>query len=301
MTTPSLPRNRRRGLVLLAAGLTLGAAATGGSLLDLRPNPDLAAGAGFGTPGLHARYGTSVAMGNGRARTYVITDGMTGNPVEVGVALSEQAMEGLPQHSPDHGPGTHGPYTEYLLELPANNPTPYRFVEVDWNPQGHGGPYVAPHFDFHFYRVPLAVRNEIDLAAPHFAERAARLPAAEEIPAGYASTHVLLNTTPAGMTVPRMGLHWVDTSSPELPPRNEPFTATFIVGSWNGQVIFDEPMVTREFILAQRTGPVTATALPVSASKRYVPAGFYPATYAITWDEASREYRIALQGLTRKE
>jgi hypothetical protein len=301
MTNPTPLATRWRGLVILAATLTLGTAAASGSLLDLSPNPDLAAMAGLGTPGLHARYGASVALGNGRARTYVLLDGTTGHPVEVGVALSEQALDGLPAHSPDHGPGTHGPYSEYLLELPGTNLTPYRFVEVDWNPQGHGGPYVAPHFDFHFYRVPLETRNEIDLGHPEFETRAARLPAADEIPAGYASTHVLLGTSPAGMTVPRMGLHWVDTKSPELPPQNRPFTTTFIMGSWNGQVIFDEPMVTRDFILAQRSGPATAASIPVPGAKRYAPAGFYPASYGIIWDERAREYRIALQGLTRRE
>ena len=207
----------------------------------------------------------------------------------------------MPQHAADHGPGTHGPYSEYLLELPADNPTPYRFVEVDWNPHGHGGPYTAPHFDFHFYRVPLAVRNEIDLKNPDFAAKAARLPADDEVREGYASTHVLLNTTPAGMTVPRMGLHWVDTKSPELPPTNQPFTRTFILGSWNGQVIFDEPMITRDFILAQRSGgPATATRIAVPPAKRYAPAGFYPESYGITWNEDAGEYRIALQGLTRR-
>jgi hypothetical protein len=240
-------------------------------------------------------------MGNGQARTYVMVDERSGNPVEVGVALSAEALEGLPSHSPDHGPGAHGPYSEYLLELPAGNPTPYRFVEVDWNPHGHGGPYTAPHFDFHFYRVPVATRNEIDPGAPDFATRAARLPAEEEIPARYASTHVLLSTTPAGMTVPRMGLHWVDTASPELPPSNQPFTRTFIVGSWNGQVIFDEPMVTRAFILAQRSGPASAGTIAVPPARRYAPAGFYPASYGIRWDEAAGDYRFALQGLNRRD
>jgi hypothetical protein len=275
----------RSGLLLAAAALT--AAAVTRTL--------------SGADGLHTRYGAAVAMGNGQARTYVMVDGQSGNPVEVGVALSTGALEGLPTHSPDHGPGTHGPYSEYLLELPADNPTPYRFVEVDWNPHGHGGPYTAPHFDFHFYRVPLATRNQIDLGAPDFAVKAARLPAEDEIRAGYASTHVLLGTTPAGMTVPRMGLHWVDTKSPELPPSNRPFTRTFIIGSWDGQVIFDEPMVTRDFILAQRSGPATATAIPVPPAKRYAPAGYYPESYGIKWDEAAGEFRIALQGLTRQE
>jgi hypothetical protein len=281
----------RSGLLLVAAALTAAAARA------VRPAP----GANPAETTGHARYGAAVALGSGQARTYVVTDPRSGQPVEVGVALSADALEGLPEQSPDHGPGTHGPYSEYLLELPAENPTPYRFVEIDWNPHGHGGPYTSPHFDFHFYRVPLATRNQIDLRAADFAAKAARLPAEDEIPAGYVSTHVLLKTTPAGMTVPRMGLHWLDLKSPELPPSNLPFTGTFIVGSWDGQVIFDEPMVTRAFILAQRTGPATAEAIPLPQAKRYVPAGFYPASYGIRWDEASKEYRIALQGLTRRD
>ena len=286
-----------RTIVTQSAVLLVTAVLTAAAVRMTRPAP----GASAGGAGLHARYGAAVAMGNGQARTYLVVDARSGNPVEVGVALSAEALEGLPQHAPDHGPGTHGPYSEYLLELPAGNPTPYRFVEVDWNPSGHGGPYTAAHFDFHFYRVPLATRNQIDLGAPGFAEKAARLPAMDEIRAGYASTHVLLNTTPAGMTVPRMGLHWVDLKSPELPPSNQPFTRTFILGSWDGQVIFDEPMVTRDFILAQRSGPATATAIAVPPARRYAPAGFYPESYGIRWDEAAGEYRIALQGLAWRE
>jgi hypothetical protein len=274
----------RLGLVLVASALTAAAARVA------RPAGDAS----------QSRYGKAVAMGNGQARTYVVADRRSGKPVEVGVALSARALEGLPDASPDHGPGTHGPYTEYLLELPADNPTPYRFVEVDWNPHGHGGPYTAPHFDFHFYRVPLATRNGITLDAPDFARRAARLPADDEIRAGYVSSHVLLNTTPAGMTVPRMGLHWLDAKSPELPPSNRPFTTTFILGSWDGQVIFDEPMVTRDFILAQRADSA-AGSIPLPQAKRYAPAGYYPESYGIRWDAEVGEYRIALQGLSWRD
>jgi hypothetical protein len=98
-----------------------------------------------------------------------------------------------------------------------------------------------------------------------------------------------------------MGLHWVDLASPELPPQSKPFTSTFIVGSWDGQVIFDEPMITREFILAHRADTTTTRSFALPAAQRYVPAGFYPASYRITWDASAREYRIALTELSRRD
>ncbi|HUQ15714.1 MAG TPA: hypothetical protein VM094_06635 [Gemmatimonadales bacterium] len=101
-------------------------------------------------------------------------------------------LEGLPATG-DHGGGGHEHYSSFVLSLPAHNGTPYRFVELDWNPKGHGGPYTAPHFDFHFYRIPLAERDAIDPETPEYAARAANLPAADRLPAGYVSSHLLMN------------------------------------------------------------------------------------------------------------
>jgi len=85
----------RSVLLLVAAALT--AAAVRGA----RPAP--------GGAGLRARYGAPTAMGNGQARTYVMVDERSGNPVEVGVALSAQALEALPGSVAsilrDRGPG----------------------------------------------------------------------------------------------------------------------------------------------------------------------------------------------------
>ena len=102
------------------------------------------------------------------------------------------------------------------------------------------------------------------------------------------------------MTVPRMGLHWVDVASPELAPEPQPFTTTFIVGSWDGQVIFDEPMITREFILSHRTGETRSRSMSLPPARRYTPAGWHPSSYDITWDERLREYRVALTGLVER-
>ena len=124
--------------------------------------------------GAHLQYGVPARVGDGRARTYVVLDQKTGAQLEVGVALDERALENLPTG----GHGAHGPMTEYLLQLPAQDQSPFRFVELDWNPMGHGYPYEAPHFDFHFYTIPVEERNTIDPADPAFATRAANLPAA---------------------------------------------------------------------------------------------------------------------------
>lgn len=48
-------------------------------------------------------------------------------------------------------------YRFKYLDLPKlqKNPTPFQFVEVDWNtegqPRGPNGSFVTPHYDFHFY------------------------------------------------------------------------------------------------------------------------------------------------------
>jgi hypothetical protein len=245
------------------------------------------------TAGIHFQYGVPVKVGNGRARTYVVLDQKTGAQLELGVALDERALENLPTG----GHGAHGPMTEYQLQLPAQDRSPFRFVELDWNPMGHGVPYTAPHFDFHFYTIPVEERNGIDPSDPAFATKAANLPAADLIPAGYLSSHQLVGKTPAEVSVPRMGLHWLSLASPELPPQNQPFTATYIVGTWNGKVIFQEPMITRAFILGLRDGTTSAATFPVSRARRYEPAGLYPSGYRVSWDAARREFRIALTGL----
>jgi hypothetical protein len=251
------------------------------------------ASAGAQAAGTHLQYGVPVRVGDGRARTYVVLDQKTGAQLELGVALDERALENLPMG----GHGAHGPMTEYLLQLPAQDRSPFRFVELDWNPMGHGFPYEAPHFDFHFYTIPVEERNTIDPSDPVFATKAATLPAADLIPAGYLSSHQLVGKTPAEVSVPRMGLHWLDLASPELPPRNQPFTATYIVGTWNGKVIFQEPMITRAFILGLRDGASAESAYAVPSAARYQPAGLYPSGYRVSWDAARREFHIALTGL----
>ena len=267
--------------------------------------------AGFDQAGAHRQYGAAQQVGNGTVRTYIVTDQKNGGrPLEVGVALSEQALEGLPApvESTDPMANMH----MYTLELPGRNPTQYRFVQFDWNPKGHepDSVYTYAHFDFHFYTVPVEVRNSILPSDPQYAAKAANYPAPEYRPPFYLDAATAANAPAAAVTIPMMGLHWLDVRSPELqkltgnPAGYRPFTKTFIYGTWDGQFIFDEPMITRAYILEKKTATdpsVVDEVVPVPTAQKYSPAGFYPSAYRITWDAQQKEYRIALTQLSWKE
>jgi hypothetical protein len=201
---------------------------------------------------------------------------------------------------------------EYILQLPANHGTPFKFVEMNWNPMGHEpeGVYQdVPHFDFHFYTVSKAERDAIVPTDPKFEEKANNVPTGDYVP----PFNVALGppgAPPAKVAVPMMGVHWVDVRSPELqgilgkPEAFKPFTATFIHGSWNGKYHFWEPMITRAHILAKRTATdpkVRDEVIPISVPARYHTPGYYPAAYRISWDAAAKEYRVALTQLTKKD
>jgi hypothetical protein len=228
-------------------------------------------------PGTHRQYGTPVKVGNGLARSYIVLD--HGVPSEIGIALSARALDGLPSS---------GMMYPFLLPLPAQNPTPVRLVELDWNPMGHPPPmiYTVPHFDFHFYTISLAERNAIDPSDPNFAAEAANFPDPAFIPTGY----VPPPGPPSANAVPQMGLHWTDPASPEF--QGQGFTRTFLYGTWNGKLIFMEPMVTRDYLL---THPDDL--LPVPTASRHDPTGYYPTEYRVQWDAQAKEWHIAIAGL----
>jgi hypothetical protein len=258
-------------------------------------------------PATYRRDGGSAAVGQGRARAYVLLDRATNAATEIGVALDERALEGLPTTGAGHH-GASGPVHQYVLPLPAAHTAPFQFVEVNWNPMGHepDGVYQdVPHFDFHFYTVSKAERDRIVPTDPQYAARANAVPTGDYVPP-FTLQLGPPGAKPADVAVPLMGVHWVDVRSAELqrllgkPDAYRPFTATFIHGSWNGRFHFWEPMVTRAHILAKKTTTDPAVrdeVIPISVPARYHVPGRYPTAYRITWDAKAREYRIALTGL----
>lgn len=252
------------------------------------------------------QYGQRATVGNGEVRSYVMLDSKTMAPLEVGVAFSERALEGLPTDGAGHH-GQPGVVHEWSLALPEPFATPFQFIDVNWNPSGHepAGVYDAPHFDFHFYIVSKAERDEIVPANPQYAEQANLLPSGDVVPPFMVQLSPP-GSKPVDAAVPKMGVHWADIRSAELqgllgkPDQFKPFTSTFILGSWNGRFHFWEPMITRAHILAKKMATDAAVrdeVIPLPVPEAYEKPGAYPTAYRILWDAERREYRIALANL----
>ena len=265
-------------------------------------------------PGSLRADGVSQRIGNGTVRTYVLFDPANrAVPIEVGIALSARALENLPAPMATHGAtdamSSHFDTHERLLALPAENPTPYKFVQFNWNPGGHEPPgvYDQPHFDFHFWTADVAVRNSIVPGSPNFEQKAASYPGQEYWTPFFIDVATAAKAPPVAVAVPKMGVHWLDVRSPELqgmtghPEQYQQFTKTYIRGTWDGQFVFDEPMITRAYISAKKdaTDPAArdeVITLPRTPQRQI--AGYYPEAYRITYDAETNEYRIALTRLT---
>jgi hypothetical protein len=237
------------------------------------------------------RYGPATPLGDGTVRTYLLLDA-NGASTELGVAISETAMATLPDLS------AKPPMESFIaldLELPEGSPAPYTHVGFDWNSIGHPpiGIYTLPHFDFHFYMIDVAAKHAIlpaegempaengEFVGTEFDRRGLMAPEPGYMPAHYVN--------PGGTSVPMMGAHWIDPASHEF--HGQAFDKTMIYGTWEGKVIFVEPMITRAFIEA------TPDATFEMASPEKVPApGWYPTAYAVRRNVEAKEYRIAITG-----
>jgi hypothetical protein len=255
----------------------------------LQPGGAVANRAGYDVPGMHRQFGPPVKVGDGMARTYVVLDAKSGQrPVELGFALDARALDGLPSDA----------MHAFFLQLPQKAPEPYQFAELDWNPMGHppAGVYTVPHFDFHLYVIPRSEVDAIVPSDPEYATKARNLPTDGFVPPGY-----LVPGDPAEQAVPMMGVHWFDSSAPELqnlfnnPAGYQPFTRTFIYGSWDGRFTFYEPMVTRAYL---QTKPNVVA--PISVPSLYSQAGWYPTAYRVSYDAKARTYYVALTGLVER-
>ncbi len=223
-------------------------------------------------------YGPVVQMGKGHLRSWINISRKENKPLAIGIEFTEKSMDDLPGDPANH----HANMFNLTLHQKAKALTAFDHITINWEPAGHApmGIYNIPHFDMHFYKITMEAQMAITgVPGP--------VPASGYLPAAYVIQ---------GVTIPRMGTHWLNPASPELPPTFQPFTHTFIFGSNNGHVHFYEPMITRGFLL---TGTSISKAFPTPTN--FSPVNkYYPSVYKIWKSSDNGRHYVALTDFTWK-
>lgn len=193
-------------------------------------------------------------------------------PLALGLSISGSAMKTLPEEM------------EMIELIPKaqHKVPPFDHFTIDWNPTGHEptGVYTLPHFDFHYFTIPVHTRHNITC------QGADELVCMKAVPASLIPTAYM--ATPAG--VPMMGWHFVDLKAPEF--NGGIFSSTFIYGYYNAQTAFLEPMVTLDFL---KTKPHSV--FPVRLSQNISHSGYYPKSYTVSYSPVTDTHDVVLTDL----
>ncbi|QGX94934.1 hypothetical protein EI982_09100 [Haloplanus rallus] len=275
--SPIRRRVTRRGLLRSAVA---GGVATGGLATSVTAQGN---GNGDGTskgfpPDGITEYGDAVDLGEGRVRPFT-TETPSGEPKYHGVEFDRSALEGLPSAAElDEDEGTYddkyGPNgealevhrkqsLEFFVPFPDAAETPFTFLGLNWNPDGHPGgkgAWLVPHFDVHFHMLDTGTVDAIEgPALPPYddPEATGEIPA-ERIPDGYVRSP---EPVADERYITDMGEHTAPRDAPELPDgpdddgNPDRFTATLIQGfvgvgasDADPRLAFVEPMLTREYL-----------------------------------------------------
>ncbi len=222
--------------------------------------------------------GPDAAVYHGKAWTWIQLN-KEGNPERVALSIDDAALNSVTVGTGTTGGEHHHDNNVVVKFHPKADATIFNHAWINWNPDGHPpvGIYDKPHFDFHFYMVSPEEREtyidpvKLDASLP-----------TDYLPANY------IGVDP----VPQMGKHYVDVTSPEL--NGQPFTQTFIYGSYDAKLKFIEPMITLEF-LKNTTSFERAIPQPAKFQK----AGYYPTKMRI--EKYNGVTNIILEGFVLRQ
>ncbi len=91
-----------------------------------------------------------------------------------------------------------------------------------------------------------------------------------------------------------MGVHWINPSEPVF--NGQPFTETFIYGSYDGEVNFLETMIDKTYIEQFKSG-----SKPIKQPAKYpAPGKFYPTHYGFDYQPSAKILRLSMGTFVQK-
>jgi len=273
----------------------------------------LLAAACSGTPANQAttHLGEAHPLGEGTVRSYVTVEA-DGTPSAIGLRYAKGAFEGLPAEPNtisrcfdmnkngkiDDTGECEGDYETKLVLPPAvadRSDLVIKWIGVNWNPHGHVPEkvYDLPHFDMHFYIADRAAVEGIRTGPCGFFINCEDF---ERATIAVAARYVHPDHINVDAAVPAMGNHLIDVTSPEFAKPPQPFTHTYIVGAYAGEITFYEPMITHEFLMGR-----PRQCFPIKQPSGWQKSGYHPTVYCIRYDEGSGDYTVSLEGLVYRQ
>ncbi len=201
--------------------------------------------------------------------------------VSLGAVVPIASIEGAPGDYPMEWPPK--PVTVLALPAGAQQASGLTHLTIFWESMGHPpGPYLTPHFDFHFYTISpdqRAAMDCADLSKPAALPSGYSLPDVELPPpmAAMIGTNMLV-----GLCVPQMGMHSLLTTELES---TETFRGTMVVGWYQGKPIFVEPMVTQAMLMERQPFDLAIPAIPGMEGNR-------PRAFRAEYDTTQQAYRF---------
>ncbi len=199
---------------------------------------------------------------------------------EVGATIPLAAIEGADPEAPFLWP----PVEAATIAMPEVVQEQYGITDlkVYWESHGHPpGPYLVPHFDFHFYIEQADVIAAIDCSDES---------KPESVPAGYALPDIDIPELGnlIGLCVPEMGMHALLVSEMES---EETFQGTMVIGYYAEDPIFFEPMITQELLMASES-----FTLDMPQVEGTGPGIVLPTRFEAVYDEAAGGYEFVFSG-----
>ena len=199
-----------------------------------------------------------------------------------GATIPISAIENAPPDAPMVWP----PVAAAVIPLPdhVRGATGFDNLTFFWEPHGHPpGPFLTPHFDFHFNTSSAADLKAMDCAD-------STKPAA--LPVGYELLDATIPQlgTLIGLCVPGMGMHALPSAVVNGPAV---FDKAMVVGYYHGRSMFVEPMISRATLLERHGFDLPIADVPARPS-----ASRFPTRFRATYDSTANAYRFGFSAFT---